>query len=115
MLITAGDNLERLDSETSFAALRGTSPVEASSCKTQRRRLNRGGDRQANAALFRIVLSRLPRKGRTQDYMRRRLVEGRTRREIIRCLKRYVAREIYRLIVPTYTVADRTGPDRDFA
>jgi transposase len=76
-----------------------TSPVEASSGKTQRRRLNRGGDRQANAALYRIVLSRLRWDGRTQDYLRRRLAEGKTRREIIRCLKRYVAREIYRLIV----------------
>ncbi len=98
MLISAGDNPERLDSEASFAALCGTSPVEASSGKTQRRRLNRGGDRQANAALFRIVLSRLRWEERSQDHMRRRLAEGKTRREIIRCLKRYVAREIYRLI-----------------
>jgi transposase len=99
LLIAAGDNPERVDSEASFAALCGTSPVEASSGKTQRRRLNRGGDRQANAALYRIVLSRLRWDGRTQDYLRRRLAEGKTRREIIRCLKRYVAREIYRLIV----------------
>jgi transposase len=87
----------------------GTSPVEASSGKTQRRRLNRGGDRQANAALFRIVLSRLRWEGRSQDYVKRRLAEGKTKREIIRCLKRYVAREIYRLIVPTNTAADHTG------
>ncbi|MGW6263697.1 IS110 family transposase [Streptomyces sp. NPDC055085] len=99
LLIAAGDNPERIGSEASFAALCGTSPVEASSGKTQRRRLNRGGDRQANAALYRIVLSRLRWDGRTQDYLRRRLAEGKTRREIIRCLKRYVAREIYRLIV----------------
>lgn len=59
LLIAAGDNPERLASEASFAALCGTSPVEASSGKTQRRRLNRGGDRQANAALYRIILSRL--------------------------------------------------------
>lgn len=110
LLISAGDNPERLDNEASFAALCGTSPVEASSGKTQRRRLNRGGDRQANAALYRIVLSRLRWDGRTQDYLRRRLTEGKTRREIIRCLKRYVAREIYRLIVPTDTEAGRTGP-----
>lgn len=115
LLIAAGDNPERLDNEASFAALCGTSPVEASSGKTQRRRLNRGGNRQANAALFRIVLSRLRWEDRTQDYMRRRLAEGRTRREIIRCLKRYVAREIYRLIVPTNTTADRTGLARDAA
>ncbi|MER6150089.1 IS3 family transposase [Streptomyces hirsutus] len=103
------------DSETSFAALCGTSPVEASSGKTQRRRLNRGGDRQANAALFRIVLSRLRGEGRSQDYLRRRLVEGKTNREIIRCLKRYVAREIYRLIAPTKTAANDTGPARGVA
>ncbi|MGW0885837.1 IS110 family transposase [Streptomyces sp. NPDC002671] len=115
LLISAGDNPERLDSEASFAALCGTSPVEASSGKTQRRRLNRGGDRQANAALFRIVLSRLRWEGRSQDYMRRRLAEGKTRREIIRCLKRYVAREIYRLIAPTNTAANRTGPARNAA
>ncbi|MFF7988142.1 IS110 family transposase [Streptomyces sp. NPDC007901] len=105
LLISAGDNPDRLSSEASFAALCGTSPVEASSGKTQRRRLNRGGDRQANAALYRIVLSRLRWDDRTQDYVRRRLAEGKTRREIIRCLKRYVAREIYRLIAPIRTAA----------
>ncbi|MFZ3494803.1 IS110 family transposase [Streptomyces sp. 5.8] len=110
LLISAGDNPERLVSEASFAALCGTSPVEASSGKTQRRRLNRGGDRQANAALYRIVLSRLRWDDRSRDYLRRRLAEGKTRREIIRCLKRYVAREIYRLIVPTRAPADQTGP-----
>ncbi|MEU6555208.1 IS110 family transposase [Streptomyces sp. NPDC046915] len=115
LLIAAGDNPGRLGSETSFAALCGTSPVEASSGKTQRRRLNRGGDRQANAAIFRIVLSRLRWEERSQEYMRRRLAEGKTRREIIRCLKRYVAREIYQIIVPKTTVADRTGPAQDAA
>ncbi|MGP4089992.1 IS110 family transposase [Streptomyces sp. KR55] len=109
LLICAGDNPERVDSEASFAALCGTSPVEASSGKTQRRRLNRGGDRQANAALYRIVLSRLRWDGRTQEYLRRRLAEGKTRREIIRCLKRYVAREIYRLIVAPGPAADTAG------
>lgn len=110
LLISAGDNPERLASEASFAALCGTSPVEASSGKTQRRRLNRGGDRQANAALYRIVLSRLRWDGRSRDYLRRRLAEGKTRREIIRCLKRYVAREIYRLIVPPRTPSQQPGP-----
>lgn len=109
LLISAGDNPERLDSEASFAALCGTSPVEASSGKTQRRRLNRGGDRQANAALYRIVLSRLRWDERSQDYLRRRLAEGKTRREIIRCLKRYVAREIYRLIVSTRNAANESA------
>lgn len=115
LLVAAGDNPERLSNEASFAALCGTSPVEASSGKTQRRRLNRGGDRQASAALFRIILSRLRWESRTQDYMRRRLAEGKTRREIIRCLKRYVAREIYRIIVLKATVGDRTEPPRDAA
>ncbi|MFD9822603.1 IS110 family RNA-guided transposase [Streptomyces violascens] len=110
LLISAGDNPQRLASEASFAAMCGTSPVKASSGKTQRRRLNRGGDRQANAALYRIVLSRLRWDGRTQDYLRRRLTEGKTRREIIRCLKRYVAREIYRLIAPTRTTASHPEP-----
>ncbi|MGW3353730.1 IS110 family transposase [Nonomuraea rubra] len=97
LLIAAGDNPERLRTEASFAALCGVSPVEASSGKTQRRRLNRGGDRQANAALYRIVLSRLRWDQRTRDYLERRLTEGKTRREVIRCIKRYVAREIYNL------------------
>lgn len=79
--------------------------------KTQRRRLNRGGDRQANAALSRIVLSRLRWDDRTQDYLRRRLAEGKTRREIIRRLKRYVAREIYRLIAPIRTAACPAEPN----
>ncbi len=100
LLITAGDNPERLRSEASFAALCGTSPVEASSGKTQRRRLNRGGDRQANCALHTIVLSRLRWDPRTRDYITRRMAEGKTRREAQRCLKRYVAREIYHLIRP---------------
>lgn len=98
LLIVAGDNADRIRSEGSFAALCGVSPVEASSGNTQRRRLNRGGDRQANAALYRIVISRLRWDQRTQNYMQRRLAEGRSRREIIRCLKRYVAREIFSLI-----------------
>jgi transposase len=100
LLIAAGDNPERLRREASFAALCGVSPVEASSGKTQRRRLNRGGDRQANAALYRIVLSRLRWDQRTRDYLERRLAEGKTGREAIRCIKRYVAREIYNLINP---------------
>jgi transposase len=98
LLIAAGDNPDRLNSQASFAALCGVSPVEASSGKTQRLRLNRGGDRQANAALYRIVLTRLRFDPHTRDYVDRRVTEGKTRREAIRCLKRYVAREIYQLI-----------------
>lgn len=97
LLIAAGDNPERLHSEASFAALCGVSPLEASSGKTSRR-LNRGGDRQANAALYRIALSRLRWDDRTRNYLNRRLTDGKTRREAIRCLKRYIAREIYKII-----------------
>jgi transposase len=98
LLIAAGDNPQRMRTEASYAALCGASPVEASSGKTSRRRLNRGGDRQANVALYRITLSRLRHDTRTQEYLKRRMDEGKTRREAIRCLKRYIAREIYTLI-----------------
>jgi transposase len=98
LLTAAGDNPERLTSEASFAALCGVSPVEASSGKTQRRRLNRGGNRQANSALYTIVLARLRWDTRTRGYIERRVSEGKTRREALRCLKRYVAREIFRLL-----------------
>ncbi|WP_331751806.1 transposase [Streptomyces globisporus] len=97
-LTAAGDNHERLRDEASFAALRGVSPVERSSGKSQRRRLNRGGNRQANTALYRIVLSRLRWEERSRAYLQRRTAEGKTKREVIRCLKRYVAREIHRVI-----------------
>lgn len=99
LLTAAGDNPLRMGSEASFAALCGASPVEASSGKTQRRRLNRGGDRQANSALYTIVLARMRWDTRTRAYVERRVTEGKTRREAIRCLKRYVAREIYQTIV----------------
>jgi transposase len=98
LLITAGDNPERLGSEAGFAARCGVSPVEASSGKTQRRRRNRGGDRQANAALSRIALSRLRWDAQTRDYLNRRITEGKTPREAIRCLKRSIARELYQII-----------------
>jgi transposase len=98
LLITAGGNPQRLSSDAAFAALCGASPVEASSGKTQRHRLNQGGDRQANAALYRIALSRLRWDPRTQDYMTRRLKQGKSKREVIRCLKRSIAREIYQIM-----------------
>lgn len=101
LLIAAGDNPERLRHEGSFAALCGASPIEASSGKTERHRLNRGGDRQANAALHRIVVTRLRWDQRTRDYLQRRTAEGKTKREAMRCLKRYVARELFSLISPT--------------
>jgi transposase len=97
LLVTAGDNPDRMHSEASFAALCGVSPIEASSGKTRRRRLNRGGDRNANAALYRIALTRSRGDQRTRDYLDRRTTQGMTRREAIRCLKRYIAREIYHL------------------
>ena len=95
LLVTAGDNPERLHSDPAFASLCGVAPLPASSGKTvDRHRLNRGGDRQANAALYRIVLCRLRYDQATRAYVERRTKEGRTKPEIIRCLKRYVAREV---------------------
>jgi transposase len=95
LLVTAGDNPQRLRSESSFAHLCGVAPLPASSGKTVRHRLNRGGDRQANQALWRIVMVRLSHDDRTRAYAARRTQEGRSKTEIIRCLKRYVAREVY--------------------
>jgi transposase len=101
LLICAGDNPSRLRGEAAFAALCGSSPVEASSGKTHRHRLNRGGDRQANAALHRIVIVRLRWHQPTRDYLARRTAEGKTRKEIIRCLKRYIAREVFTVLRQT--------------
>ena len=108
LLITAGDNPDRLVSDASFAALCGVSPLDCSSGKSRRRRLNRGGDRQANAALYRITLSRLRWDQRTQDYLHKRTSEGKTRREAIRCLKRYIAREVHRLITASRALSSQT-------
>ncbi len=98
LLVTAGDNPKRLRSEASFAALCGVSPIPASSGKTVRHRLNRGGDRAANSALHMIVISRLRMDDTTKAYVAKRTAEGLSKLEIIRCLKRYVAREAYYLI-----------------
>jgi transposase len=95
LLVTAGDNPQRLVSEAAFAMLCGVAPLPASSGLTVRHRLNRGGDRQANSALYRIVLCRLHWDPRTRAYAARRTTEGMSKPEIIRCLKRYIAREIY--------------------
>ena len=97
-IVTAGENPDRIRSESSFAMLCGACPIPASSGKTQRHRLNRGGNRQANSALHIVVLSRMRIDPRTKKYVERRLDEGRTKREIMRCLKRYVAREIYHVL-----------------
>jgi len=99
LIATAGDNPGRLRSEASFAALLGSSPVDASSGKQERHRLNRGGDREANSALYTIVLTRMAHDPRTQAYVARRTAEGKTKKEIIRCLKRYVAREVYKTLI----------------
>jgi transposase len=98
LLVTAGSNPDRLKSEAAFAALCGVSPVPASSGKTNRHRLNRGGDRQANAALYRVVIVRLRYHDRTRTYFQRRIEEGKTKTEVIRCLKRYVAREVFGIL-----------------
>jgi transposase len=98
LLVTAGDNPDRLRSEASFAALCGTSPVSASSGRTDRHRLNRGGDRDANCALYWVVLVRMSHHRPTRDYVERRRGQGLTTKEIMRCLKRYVARELLPVI-----------------
>lgn len=103
LLVAAGDNPERLRSERSFAALCGALPVQASSGNTHRHRLNRGGDRQANSALWRIVLVRMKTHPPTRAYVARRTAEGMSKRDIMRCLKRYVAREVYHHLNPTPT------------
>jgi transposase len=98
LLVTVGDNPHRVRSEAAFAMLCGVAPLPASSGKTNRHRLNRGGDRGANCALWRIVITRLATDPRTRTYRDRRTKEGMSKPEIIRCLKRYVAREIYPLL-----------------
>jgi transposase len=95
LLVAAGDNPERLHSEAAWAHLCGVAPIEASSGKVTRLRLNRGGDRQANSALWHIVTTRMSSDPRTRAYVERRTKAGKSKKEIIRVLKRYVAREIY--------------------
>jgi transposase len=98
LLAAAGDNPQRLRSEAAFAKLCGVCPLPASSGKTTRHRLNRGGDRRANNALFHIVLVRMRHDPATRAYVARRTAEGKTHKEIMRCLKRYVAREVFTAI-----------------
>jgi transposase len=99
LLVIAGDNPERLRSDAALAALCGASPIEASSGRVVRHRLNRGGNREGNNALWRIVLVRMATCPRTKAYVERRTAEGRSKKEIIRCLQRYVAREVHSLLV----------------
>jgi transposase len=98
LLVAAGDNPERLRSEAAWAHLCGVAPIQASSGKVARHRLNRGGNRAANSALWRIVMVRMVHDPATRAYVERRTKEGRSKLEITRVLKRYVAREIYRYL-----------------
>jgi transposase len=98
LLIAAGDDPERIKNEAAFAHLCGVAPIPASSGKTVRHRLNRHGDRDANRALYVIALCRMSHDERTRTYVARRIEEGKTKKEIIRCLKRYIAREVYRIL-----------------
>jgi transposase len=104
LLVVAGDNPQRLRNEASFASLCGVSPIEASSGKVVRHRLNRGGNRDANRALRMICVVRMGSDPRTREYVARRTAEGKNKWEIMRCLKRYIAREVYRLLVPPTTM-----------
>ncbi|MBL3675873.1 IS110 family transposase [Paracoccus sp. KCTC 42845] len=108
LLLTAGDNPERLKSEASFAALCGASPVPASSGKTVRHRLNRGGDRAANSALHIIAIGRLRTDEKTKTYVARRIAEGHSKLEAIRSLKRYIAREVFGIIMRRQQDINRT-------
>jgi transposase len=98
LLVTCGDNPERVTSEARFAKLCGVAPLPASSGMVTRHRLNRGGDRQANSALHLAVVTRIRVDEQTQEYVKRRTTEGKSKMEIIRCLKRFVAREAFYLI-----------------
>jgi transposase len=95
LLVAASDNPQRLRNEATFAHLCGVAPIDASSGKNARHRLNRGGDRQANSALWHIVITRMVCDQTTRDYIKRRTSDGLTKKEAIRCLKRHIAREVY--------------------
>jgi transposase len=105
LLVAAGDQPQRLRSESAFAHLCGVAPIPASSGKTHRHRLNRGGDRDANRALYIVAVVRLACDPRTQAYVARRTAEGLSKAEILRCLKRYLARELYHVLVTRPTPA----------
>ncbi len=115
LLVAAGDNPGRLRSEPSWARLCGVAPIEASSGKVIRLRLNPGGDRQANAALWTIVITRMSSDPRTRAYVERRTKEGLSKKEIIRVLKRYVAREVYYYLKPLRAPTWLAGLTRESA
>jgi transposase len=115
LLCTAGDNPDRLATEASFASLCGTAPVPISTGNSKRRRLNRAGDRRGNSALWTIVMSRLrSQHAPTVAYLQRRVAEGHSKRDAIRCLKRFVAREVYGDI-QTITAAQTTKSSLEIA
>src|SRR4051812_21814140 len=109
LLTVAGDNPERLASEGAFAHLVGVAPIEASSGKITRYRLNRGGNRQGNRALYLLAVGRMGWDPATKAYVARRTAEGRTKPEIIRCLKRYIARELYPVLLAATSTLTPTG------
>ena len=113
LLVTAGDNPERMRSEAAFAHLAGAAPIPASSGRTHRHRLNRGGDRAANNALHTIALVRMRYDERTRTYVERRTHEGLSKKEIMRCLKRFIAREVYRALIAASTA--QTSNERPHA
>ena len=110
LLVTAGDNPQRLRSEAAFAHLCGAAPIPASSGRTDRHRLNRGGDRRANNALWRIALVRMRCHPPTRAYVERRTNQGLSKLDIMRCLKRYIAREIYHQLTSPPHAAATTCP-----
>lgn len=112
LVVAAGDNPGRLKGEAAFSMLCGVSPIPASSGKTERHRLNRGGNRQANWALYEIAIKRMAYDERTKRYVARRTSEGKSRREAIRCLKRYIAREVYRVLMDPNPRRRRAGRPR---
>jgi transposase len=110
LLVTAGDNPQRLRGEAAFAHLCGVAPIPASSGRTHRYRLNRGGDRQANHALWRIALVRMRCHPPTRAYVERRTKQGLSKLDIMRCLKRYIAREVYHQLTSPPTIAPTACP-----
>jgi transposase len=100
LLAAAGDNPQRLRSEAAFSMPCGASPIPAPSGKTVRPRRNRGGNRQANTASYRIVVVRLRWRQPTRAYLTRRTKEGLSKREVIRCRKRYAARQVFAALGP---------------
>jgi len=108
-MAVAGDNPERLHSEAALAALCGASPLQASSGKTMRHRLNRGGDRTANNALWTITMVRMRSEPRIRSYVARRTAEGMSTKEIQRCLKRYLVRELYPFLIADLKVTTHSS------